>query len=83
MLKVPIYQLKDFAPSLVGWILLENRQLSCEPQDITALKNILRSKARSSDFKAFDPKQDPEGWLKALPSTYYGSYFWAGNVQSS
>jgi hypothetical protein len=81
MLKVPFYRLLSRNKKLVGWVVLENGNLTCEPPDC-GLKNLLQIPTVDNG-QPFNPEQDPEGWIKALPSTYYGSYFWAGSVQVS
>ena len=56
-----------------GKIVLKKGKLEAEPKKgwENVLKTILKEKSYKGD-KMFDPKKDPEGWLKSLPHQYSG-----------
>lgn len=81
MIKVPMYRLRNSTSQLVGWITLENGQLSCEPKDDISLLGVLTQPGFNG--KVVSPNKDPETWIKALPSTFHGSYLWAGQPEVS
>lgn len=87
--QVTFYSRGEEQVETIGTITLVKGKLVAEPNDAVALQNVLDSPIRV--FNEKDPlkapmlmtaEADPEGFLKALPTTYRGSRFWAVATQS-
>jgi hypothetical protein len=69
----------------VGTLTLIDGQLVAEPPDAIALMNILAEPLEiyhtDRPRTKIDHTKHPEAFLKALPTVYRGTYFWAKPVE--
>jgi hypothetical protein len=79
---VHFYRQRPDGPEAVGVIELVDGRLIAEPPDSIALTNVLAEPVwlpEGDGWRFIYPDTQPEEFLKALPTMYHGSYFWASS----
>ncbi len=82
---VRFYEQRPDGPEEVGALVLRDGRLVAEPPDSISLNNVLAEPVRVDQGSKpplwFDPVRQPQEFLRALPTAYHGTYFWAGKVE--